>query len=667
EGVNGGGWAHYVGQEKVRPLSGWQTVAFAQDWTRPPRHQAGTPYFYLHTDQWRYETFAADELASPLGRSLFRGQQFVDTNALATRLGWLPSYPTFNRNPLTVVEEATRQGMTPEDYVLQEVRAGRLRFACEDPDDPANFPRVFTVWRSNILGSSGKGHEYFLKHLLGTVDPAVRAEESPPDKRPAEVVWREQAPEGKLDLLTTIDFRMTSNCLFSDVVLPAATWYENYDLSSTDMHPFVHSFNQAIPPPWEAKTDWDTFVRIAETFSRLATTHLGARQDLIAAPLLHDSPDELAQPYGEVHDWKAGDGEPIPGKTFPKLLVVERDYAAVAEQLTALGPLLEQRGGANKGAHWSLTEEVAYLRQQNGAVRGGVADGRPSLARAELACQAILALSGTTNGRIAVEGFRSMEERTGVPLADLAASRGDDHITFQDTQVQPRTVITSPEWSGIEAHGRRYAPFTINVEREKPWHTLSGRQHFYVDHAWMRELGEGLPTFRPPLHYRRHFGDQGAHDGGRLEVTLRYLTPHSKWSIHSEYQDNLYMLTLFRGGPVIWLSVDDARTLDVRDNDWIEAYNRNGVVACRAVVTHRLPAGTCMMYHAKDRHVNVPLTELQGKRGGTDNSLTRIVMKPTHMIGGYAQLSFGFNYYGPTGSQRDEVTVIRKRRQEVVF
>ena len=73
------------------------------------------------------------------------------------------------------------------------------------------------------------------------------------------------------------------------------------------------------------------------------------------------------------------------------------------------------------------------------------------------------------------------------------------------------------------------------------------------------------------------------------------------------------------------------------------------------------------MYHAKDRHLNVPLTELDGKRGGTDNSLTRIVMKPTHFIGGYAQLSFGFNYYGPTGSQRDEVTVLRKREAEVTF
>ncbi|EUA33750.1 molybdopterin oxidoreductase family protein [Mycobacterium xenopi 3993] len=41
---------------------------------------------------------------------------------------------------------------------------------------------------------------------------------------------------------------MTSTCTYSDIVLPAATWYEKYDISTTDMHPFVHSFNPAIPP-----------------------------------------------------------------------------------------------------------------------------------------------------------------------------------------------------------------------------------------------------------------------------------------------------------------------------------------------------------------------------------------------------------------------------------
>jgi nitrate reductase alpha subunit len=38
------------------------------------------------------------------------------------------------------------------------------------------------------------------------------------------------------------------------------------------------------------------------------------------------------------------------------------------------------------------------------------------------------------------------------------------------------------------------------------------------------------------------------------------------------------------------------------------------------------------------------------------------VLKPTHMIGGYAQLSWGFNYYGTVGSNRDEFIVLRKMR-----
>ena len=32
------------------------------------------------------------------------------------------------------------------------------------------------------------------------------------------------------------------------------------------------------------------------------------------------------------------------------------------------------------------------------------------------------------------------------------------------------------------------------------------------------------------------------------------------------------------------------------------------------------------------------------------NSVTRVVVKPTHMIGGYAQFQDGFNYYGTVGS-----------------
>jgi nitrate reductase alpha subunit len=299
---------------------------------------------------------------------------------------------------------------------------------------------------------------------------------------------------------------------------------------------------------------------------------------------------------------------------------------------------------------------------------GGIAEGRPLLATASQACEAILALSGTTNGRLATLGMRWLENRTGARLADLAEDNEGKQITFADTQARPVPVITSHEWSGSEHGGRRYSPFTINVERGKPWHTLTGRQHFFLDHAWMTELGEGLPIYRPPLNLHRIFGppDTGAAPG-EAEVTVRYLTPHSKWSIHSEYQDNLFMLALSRGGPEIWMSVEDAATIGVADNEWVEAVNRNGVVVARACVSHRMPKGTVFMYHAKDRTVDVPRAQTSGRRGGIHNSLTRLLVKPSHLIGGYAQLSYGFNYYGPTGNQRDEITVVRRRSQNVEY
>ncbi|WP_149549565.1 nitrate reductase subunit alpha [Streptomyces marokkonensis] len=667
QGVNGGGWAHYVGQEKVRPITGYSAIATASDWNRPARQMIQTAYWYLHSDQFRYDPFSADTLAAAGADGPFAGKSTADVIAASARMGWMPSYPTFDRNPLDLADEAEREGRSPADHVVDELKAGRLRFAGEDPDAPENFPRVLTVWRANLLGSSAKGNEYFLKHLLGT-DSSVRATEAPPGARPSDVVWRDEAPEGKLDLLLTLDFRMTSTTVFSDIVLPAATWYEKYDLSSTDMHPFVHSFNPAIAPPWQTRTDFDIFHTLAKEFSRQAADHLGVRKDLVAAPLLHDTPDALATPHGRVRDWKAGECEPVPGRTMPKLITVERDYGAVADKMGALGPLLDSLGATTKGITFKVDRELEYLRHKNGTVRGGAADGRPSIARDSHACEAILALSGTTNGHLATQGFHTLEARTGTRLADLAAEHEGKQITFADTQAAPVPVITSPEWSGSETGGRRYSPFTVNVERSKPWHTLTGRQHFYLDHDWMTALGEQLPVYRPPLNMHALFDEPRLGETGELGVTVRYLTPHNKWSIHSEYQDNLFMLSLSRGGPTIWMSTQDAAKVGVRDNDWIEAVNRNGVVAARAVVSHRMPEGTVYMYHAQDRLIDVPRTETTGRRGGIHNSLTRLLIKPSHLIGGYAQLSYAFNYLGPTGNQRDEVTVIRRRtNQEVEY
>ncbi|MBF6498111.1 nitrate reductase subunit alpha [Nocardia cyriacigeorgica] len=666
-GRNGGGWAHYVGQEKCRPVTGWATVAMGTDWHRPPRQMAGTSYWYVHTDQWRYDGYRADALAAPTARGRFRGKHTMDVLASAAAMGWTPFYPQFDRSTLELADEAREAGADPVRYVTEKLADGELKFALADPDAPQNWPRVLSVWRANLLGSSSKGNEYFLRHLLGTTSN-VQAEEAGPQLRPAEVIWREQAPEGKLDLLMSIDFRMTSTTMLSDVVLPAATWYEKSDLSSTDMHPYIHAFTPAIDPPWEARSDFDAFAAIARRFSVLAEKHLGKRTDLVLGTMQHDTPGAMAYPGGTEKDWRTTRVAPVPGATMGPLVAVERDYPALAQKWSALGPLVESAGLTTKGVTVHPDQEVTELARKHGVMDSGVAAGRPALDSAEKMAETILALSGTSNGRLAVKGFRELEKRTGRRLAHLAEGSEERRITFADTQARPVPVITSPEWSGSETGGRRYAPFTVNIEQLKPFHTLTGRMHFYLDHDWIEELGEQLPIYRPPLDMAQLFQEPRLGTGrDGVGLTVRYLTPHSKWSIHSEYQDNLLMLSLSRGGPTMWMSPADAAKIAVADNDWVEAVNRNGVLVCRAIVSHRMPEGVVYVHHAQERTIDVPLTETTGNRGGIHNSLTRLLIKPSHLAGGYAQTSFAFNYLGPTGNQRDEVTVVRRRSQQVRY
>jgi nitrate reductase / nitrite oxidoreductase, alpha subunit len=147
-------------------------------------------------------------------------------------------------------------------------------------------------------------------------------------------------------------------------------------------------------------------------------------------------------------------------------------------------------------------------------------------------------------------------------------------------------------------------------------------------------------SYRPPVDLKAASPMHGRKPNGHTEIAL--------------------MLTLNRGGPVIWLSEDDAKRAGIEDNDWVELFNINGAIAARAVVSQRVNPGMVMMYHAQEKIVNVPGSEITGTRGGIHNSVTRIVLKPTHMIGGYAQLSYGFNYYGTIGTNRDEFVVVRK-------
>ncbi|MFJ1675338.1 hypothetical protein ACIODT_09970 [Streptomyces sp. NPDC088251] len=179
----------------------------------------------------------------------------------------------------------------------------------------------------------------------------------------------------------------------------------------------------------------------------------------------HDTEGETAQPGGRVTDWRDGRAPPEPGRNAPAVTLVERDYTAVADRMAAFGPLAEECGVTVKGVTVTPGPEAGRVATRCGAATRGAALGRPLL-DADNMCEAILAPSGTTTGRLAAEGFGHRADRvgSGSGLPELAASVAERPVVFSDTQERPVQVGASFEWSDKEAPDRRYSPFSIDTE-----------------------------------------------------------------------------------------------------------------------------------------------------------------------------------------------------------
>jgi len=661
-GVNGGGLAHYVGQEKLAPMEPWANIAFAKDWYGPSRQQNAPSWHYVNTDQWRYEKEFTDYHTVPqnFDKGPLPKGHAMETQIRAVRSGWLPFYPQFNRNTIDVVKDAEDAGAKTNEEIVKKVvddlKSRKLRFSVEDPDAPENWPRVWYIWRGNALMSSAKGHEYFLRHYLGTHDNFVSQDLAKDSVK--EVVWHEQAPQGKMDLVVDLNFRMDTSALYSDIVLPAATWYEKADLNSTDMHSFIHPLSAAVPPCWESKSDWEIFKAIAKKFSELAAKHFPSPvKELVASPLAHDTPAEIAQ--AQILDWMSGEVEAIPGKTMPSFAVVTRDYKNLYNQFISFGPLARQNGLGAHGTKYAI-EDFYDEMVKTGPTNSFDGKAYPSLTKDQMVCDVILNLATVTNGELAYRSYKNMEEKIGLPLAHLAEKNRGVRTNYKSLQGQPFRLLNSPMWSGLTENGRAYSPFTYNVETNVPWRTLTGRQHLYLDHPGYIQYGEHLPTYKPKPLPTQYADLRFSTDAGKTKM-LNFLTPHGKWHIHSTYGDNQRMTTLSRGIEPFWMNDKDAEDLEINDNDWVEVYNDHGVVVTRAAVSARIPRGICIIYHSPERTLSVPKSPLRNnRRAGGHNSLTRTRLKPNLMIGGYGQFTYHFNYWGPVGCNRDTHILVRK-------
>ena len=663
-GKNGGGMNHYVGQEKLAPVDSWGTIAFARDWNNPVRLQQAPIWHYINTCQYRYDGQFSKYNTVP-GNKLTR-QHTADSIFQAVRMGWMPFYPQFNENTLELTKEAAQKGASSDekiqDYVLEKLKSKELKYAVSDPEAPENHPRVWYIWRGNAIMGSMKGHEYALKHYLGTHSNAI-AEDS--EEHTKEVKWHEHAPLGKMDLIVDLNFRMDSSALYSDIVLPAASWYEKADLNSTDMHSFIHPLGQAIAPVWESKTDWDIFKQIAKVTSELAKKYLPAPQkDVVISPIAHDSAGEIAQP--EIKDWYKGECEAIPGKTMHKIAVVDRDYTKLYDKYISLGDNIRTDGLGAHGNHFQCEDAFDEMLDSNHfPVEKTLGKLRPSIKEDEWAANAVLHLSTLTNGKLTARAYKNAEKKTGLVLAGLGAGSADVKIRYADLLAQPRRYNSSPLWSGLMHDGRAYSAYTYNVERLVPWRTLTGRQHFYLDHELYLAYGENLPTYKPSPKPEAYGDLRDTLKNGEAKI-LNCLTPHGKWHIHSTYMENLRMLTLSRGCEPCWMNEQDAAELGINDNDWVEVYNDHGVYCTRAVVSARIPKGVCIVYHVPERTVGIPKSQVRGnKRAGGHNSFTRIHLKPNFLAGGYGQFSYHFNYWGPIAPNRDTHVIVKKMEKLV--
>ena len=83
----------------------------------------GTAYWYLHTDQWRYDSYGADALASPLGAGRVRRPAHRRLLAQSARLGWMPTMPDLRPQPARPGRRGARgqPGRPGAEHVVDEL------------------------------------------------------------------------------------------------------------------------------------------------------------------------------------------------------------------------------------------------------------------------------------------------------------------------------------------------------------------------------------------------------------------------------------------------------------------------------------------------------------------------------------------------------------------
>lgn len=244
---------------------------------------------------------------------------------------------------------------------------------------------------------------------------------------------------------------------------------------------------------------------------------------------------------------------------------------------------------------------------------------------------------------LAAEWFE-MDEEAAIE-AILAAGAGPggptERITLDALKAGPvRLNVPDPDVAFVEQVRDRtpFPPVSLPAPLEKTAAFIPTRRiEFYKDDDRFLELGETVPTYRPPF-------DDTVHDPTAYPLAL--LSPHSKWRIHSTYANNAWLTEIHGGRPEVFLSAPDADARGVATGDLVEVINTRGAVRAWAHVTPAQRSGSATLYEG--------WWPRQFAAGKGVNELTSSAVNPIH------EVHFVGNMWAPSTGWKDCRCEIRK-------
>ncbi|MGI9343561.1 MAG: molybdopterin-dependent oxidoreductase, partial [Gammaproteobacteria bacterium] len=223
----------------------------------------------------------------------------------------------------------------------------------------------------------------------------------------------------------------------------------------------------------------------------------------------------------------------------------------------------------------------------------------------------------------------------------IANSAGISNVKNYEN-LQKKGFIRTDDSADVQFGRKSNFSFQIlaSVIDKKPYHTLTGRQQFYIDHDWFMQEGESLPQYHAP----KALDDYG----------LRLTMGHARHGIHSMFRDDTLLMSLQRGEPDVFVNPDDARERDVEDGDMIRVYNSFGSFIVQAHVSSSTQPGTLFMYHGWD-----PML-FKGRENFSSVIPTSGLLKPTNVAGGYGQIHYAAPDKVPNQTYHDATVEFEK-------